>query len=64
MVEAAPAVVFWAGDESSCDWISVDVLDLLNEFAGGEGVEVVIAGLPELLARAFQELGRLSFEDS
>jgi hypothetical protein len=42
----------------------VDVLDLLDEFLGGEGIEVVVAGLPELLAGAFEEFGGLSFEDS
>lgn len=44
--------------------IPVDVLDLFYEFAGGEGVEVVVARLPELVAGAFEEFGGFSFEDS
>ena len=64
MVEAAPAVVFWFGDESSGDWVAVDVLNFLFEFACGEDVEVVVAGLPEVVAGAFDEFGGLAFYDS
>jgi hypothetical protein len=64
VVEAAPAVVFGFGDEASGDWVAVDVLDLLFEFAGGEDVEVVVAGLPEVVAFAFEEFGGLAFDDS
>jgi hypothetical protein len=64
MVEAAPAVVFGFGDEASGDWVAVDVLDLLFEFAGGEDVEVVVAGLPEVVAGAFEEFGGFAFDDS
>ena len=64
VVEAAPAVVFGFGDESSGDWVAVDVLDLLFEFSGGEEIEVVVAGLPEVGARAFEEFGGFSLDDS
>jgi hypothetical protein len=64
VVEAAPAVVFGAGDEAAGDGVAVDVADLLYEFGGGEDVEVVIAGLPEVVAVAFEEFGGLSFDDS
>ena len=64
MVEAAPAVVFGFGDEASGDWVAVDVLDFLFEFACGEDVEVVIASLPEVVAGAFEEFGGLAFDDS
>jgi hypothetical protein len=64
VVEAAPAVVFGFGDESSGDWVAVDVLDFLFEFSCGEDVEVVIAGLPEVVAGAFEEFGGLAFDDS
>jgi hypothetical protein len=50
VVEAAPAVVFGFGDESSGYEVAVDVLDFLFEFAWGEDVEVVVAGLPEVVA--------------
>jgi hypothetical protein len=64
VVEAAPAVVFGAGDEAAGDGVAVDVADLLYKFGGGEDVEVVIAGLPEVVAVAFEEFGGLSFDDS
>ena len=64
VVEAAPAIVFWFGDESSGDWIAVDVLDFLFELACGEDVEVVVAGLPEVGALALEEFGGLAFDDS
>ena len=51
--EAAPGVVFGAGDEASLDRVAVDVADDLGAgfFAGDVAVEV--AGLPELAAGAF-----------
>jgi hypothetical protein len=42
----------------------VDVLDFLFEFSGGEDVEVVVAGLPEVFSGAFEEFGGLAFDDS
>jgi hypothetical protein len=42
----------------------MDVADLLYEFGGGEDVEVVVAGLPEVVAGAFEEFGGFSFENS
>ena len=64
VVEAAPAVVFGFGDEASGDRITVDVLDLLFEFSCGEDVEVVVARLPEVAVRSFEEFGGLAFDDS
>ena len=64
MVEAAPTIVFGTGDEAARDWIAMDVLNLLYEFVCGEGVEVVVTGLPELVPGAFEELGGFSFDDS
>jgi hypothetical protein len=64
VVEAAPAVVFGFGDESSCDGVAVDVSDFLFEFSGGEDIEVVVARLPEVIAIVFEELGGLAFDDS
>ena len=64
VVEAAPAVVFGFRDESSGDWVAVDVLDFRFEFSGGEDVEVVVAGLPEVVAFALEEFGGLAFDDS
>jgi hypothetical protein len=64
VVEAAPAIVFGFGDEASGDWVAVDVLDFLFELSGGEDVEVVIAGLPEVAVHSFEEFGGLAFDDS
>jgi hypothetical protein len=64
VVEAAPAIVFGFGDESSCDWVAVDVLDFLFELACREDVEVVIAGLPEVVAFVLEEFGGLALDDS
>jgi hypothetical protein len=64
VVEAAPGIVFGFGDEASGDWIAVDVLDFLFEFACGEDVEVVVAGLPEVVAFPFEKFGGLAFDDS
>jgi hypothetical protein len=55
VVETAPAIVFGAFDQAACYRVSVDVLDLFYEFSCGEGVEVVVAGLPELFASSFEE---------
>jgi hypothetical protein len=64
VVEAAPSIVFGFGDQASGDWVAVDVLDLLFEFAGGEDVEVVVAGLPEVASFALEKFGGLAFDDS
>jgi len=64
VVEAAPAVVFGVGDESAVYGVAVDVADLLYELARCEGVEVVVTGLPELFAGAFEEFGGFAFDDS
>ena len=57
MGEAAPGVVFGAADEASLDRVAMDVTDDLGAgfFAGDVAVEV--AGLPELVARAFELTG-------
>jgi hypothetical protein len=64
VVEAAPTVVFGFGDEASGDRITVDVLDFFFELSGGEDVEVVVAGLPEVSVRSFEQFGGLAFDDS
>jgi hypothetical protein len=64
VVEAAPAVVFGTGDEAAGYWVAVDVADFFYELAGGEGVEVVVTGLPELFTAAFEEFGGFAFDDS
>jgi hypothetical protein len=55
MIEAAPGPVFGFLDEVSFDWVAVDVAELLDELGLGDYVEVVVAGLPELGAGAFEE---------
>ena len=42
----------------------MNVLELLDMLAVGKDVEVVVAGLPEVLAVAFEEFGGFSFEDT
>jgi hypothetical protein len=42
----------------------VDVFDFFFEFSGGEDVEVVVAGLPEVAVRSSEEFGGLAFDDS
>ena len=64
VVEAAPAVALGVGDEATFDRVAVDILDFLFEFVGGEEVEVVVAGLPEVVAFALEEFGGLAFDDS
>ena len=54
VVEAGPGVVLGAGDEATGDRIAVDVLELLGELVRGEDVEVVVAGLPEVVSGAFE----------
>ena len=53
--EAAPGPVFGFFDEAAFDGVTVNVLELLDEFGLGEDVEVVVTGLPELGAGAFEE---------
>ncbi len=62
VVEAAPSIVFRTVDESAGYRIAVDVTDLLDEFARCESVEVVVAGLPEVFACAFEEFGGFAFK--
>jgi hypothetical protein len=62
--ETAPGPVFGILDEPALDGIAVDVLELLYEFGLGDDVEVVITGLPELGAGAFEELGSFALEDA
>ncbi|MDP9049212.1 MAG: hypothetical protein M3O31_00595 [Acidobacteriota bacterium] len=64
VVEAAPWPVFRFRDEAAFDWVAMDVAELLNEFVLGEDVEVVVAGLPELGAGAFEEFRGLSLQDT
>ena len=40
----------------------MNIAELLDEFAVGEDVEVVVAALPELWATALETLGRLVLE--
>ena len=54
---AAPWPVFGFVDEAALDRVAVDVGELLDELGVGEDVEVVVAGLPELWAVAFEEFG-------
>jgi hypothetical protein len=56
VVEAAPRVVLKLRYHAACDGIAVNVSELLDEFGIGEDIEVVVAGLPELEASAFEEL--------
>jgi len=62
--EAAPGPVFGLFDEGAFDGVAVDVLELLDELGLGEDVEVVVAGLPELGAAAFEELGGFALKDA
>jgi hypothetical protein len=48
VVEAAPTVAFRTGDETTLDWVAVNVLELFDEFLPARYVEVVVAALPEL----------------
>jgi hypothetical protein len=57
----APAVVFGFGNETSADWVAVNVLDLLYEFGCGEDVEVVVPRLPEVVSGTFEEFGGFAF---
>ena len=61
---AAPWPIFGGFDEAAYDWVSVDVPELLDVLSVGEDVEVVVAGLPELFAVAFEALGGFSLEDT
>ena len=54
VAEAAPEPVFRLFDEAIFDGIAMDVAELFNELRVREDVEVVITGLPELFAVAFE----------
>jgi hypothetical protein len=45
---AAPGPIVGGFHQASFDGIAVDVLQLLDELAVGEDVEVVVAGLPRI----------------
>jgi hypothetical protein len=64
VAERAPGIVFGFVHQAACDWVAVDVAELLDEFVVGEDVEIVIAGLPELRARAFEEFRGLPFKNA
>jgi hypothetical protein len=63
VVEAAPAVVLGFGDQASGYRIAMDVADFFYKFASGEDIEIVVAGLPEVVAFAFEEFGGFPLED-
>jgi hypothetical protein len=52
------------GPPASGYGIAMDVADFFYEFGCGEDVEIVVAGLPEVVAGAFEEFGGLSLENS
>ena len=56
MIEAAPRPVFGLFDEVAIYRVAVHVFELLYELVVGEDVEVVVSGLPELVAGAFEFL--------
>jgi hypothetical protein len=67
VAEAAPWPVLGLFDEATCDWIAVDVVDLLGEFLLSETVKVVlvriaviIALLTHLAVSAFAQVGTSS----
>lgn len=63
MAVARPWPVFRSFDETSVDWVAVDVFQLLGVLLMGEDVEVVVADLPELLAVTFEALGGFGLEN-
>ena len=64
VAEAAPWPVFGLFDEAMCDWIAVEVVNLLGEFLLSENVKVVVPSLPELGPVAFEKLQCLPHEDT
>jgi hypothetical protein len=62
--EAAPGPVFGSCDEFPGDGVAVHVLQLFDSLGFGEDVEVVVAGLPEVFARASEKLGGFTFENA
>ena len=54
VAEAAPRPVFWLLHQTALHGIAVHVAELFDVLAMGEGVEVVVAGLPELRAVPFE----------
>jgi hypothetical protein len=64
VVEAAPRPVFGFFHQTTFDRIAVDVFQLLDPLWMSEHVEVVVAGLPELGARAFEYFGDLALENT
>jgi hypothetical protein len=60
--EAAPGPVLGSCNKFSSDGVAVHVLQLFDSLGFGEDVEVVIAGLPEVLAGASEEFGGFALE--
>jgi len=52
---AAPRPVLRLFHETALDGIAMHVLEFFDELGLGEDVEVIVAGLPEFRAGAFQE---------
>jgi hypothetical protein len=61
--KAAPRPVLRLLDQPTYNGIAVHVSKLFDALVAGMHVEVVVARLPELLALALQELGRLCLQD-
>jgi hypothetical protein len=51
-LEAAPLPFDGFCDESSCDRVTVNVAEFLNTLSVGEDIEVVVAGLPDVIFRS------------
>ena len=62
VAEAAPWPVFGVFDETSVDRVAMKVAELFDVLPVGEDVEVVVAGLPEVLAVALETFGSFAFE--
>jgi hypothetical protein len=64
VAEAAPWPVFGVFDEASVDRVTVKVAELFDVLPVSEDVEVIVAGLPEVLAVALETFGSFAFEDA
>ncbi len=56
VIEAAPWPVFWFLDEFADHRVAVHVFELFYELVVSEDIEIVVAGLPEVGAGAFEFL--------
>ncbi len=63
VAEAAPWPVFGLCHQAAGYRVAVHVTEFFSELPLGEDVEVVVAGLPEVLAVAFEALRGFVFED-